>query len=88
MVVADLVHNVGRSSHPWTAMYTRAMGFHDRVAVSRVLRWTAFDDRRAARRSVDRIVERASDRLVVGHGAPLVTGGRDALAQAYAWLRP
>lgn len=87
LVVADLVQNVGRPAHAWTAMYTRAMGFHDRVALSRALRWTAFDDRKAARRSIDGLLERGCDRLVVGHGEPLVTGGRDALAHAYAWLR-
>lgn len=87
VLVADLVHNVGRPDHAWTATYTRAMGFHDRIALSRALRWTAFDDRKAARRSVDRVLERASDRLVMGHGEPLATGGRDALAAAYAWLR-
>jgi hypothetical protein len=87
LVVADLVQNVGRPAHVWTAMYTRAMGFHDRVALSRALRWTAFDDRNAARRSLDGLLERGADRLVMGHGEPLVTGARDALAGAYAWLR-
>jgi hypothetical protein len=38
LVVADLVHNVGRPSDLWTAIYTRAMGFHDRVALSRAIR--------------------------------------------------
>jgi hypothetical protein len=87
LVVADLVQNVGRPAHTWTAMYTRAMGFHDRIALSRALRWTAFDDRKAARRSIDGLLERTSDRLVMGHGEPLVVGAHDALADAYAWLR-
>src|SRR3954471_8249184 len=52
LIVADLVHNVGRPVHGWTAIYARMMGFYDRVALSRALRWTAFSDRRAARRSV------------------------------------
>jgi hypothetical protein len=41
LVVADLVQNVGRPEHPWSALYTRVMGFHGRVALSRALRWSA-----------------------------------------------
>lgn len=88
MLVADLVHNVGRPTHAWTRAYTRAMGFYDRVGVSRVLRWTAFNDRKAARRSIDELLGYPFERLVVGHGAPLSTGGREAVAVTYAWLRP
>jgi hypothetical protein len=86
LVVADLVHNVGRPTARWTVLYTRAMGFYDRVALSRVLRWTAFSDRGAARRSLDRVLALPCDRIVVGHGAPLVENAREALATAYLWL--
>jgi hypothetical protein len=87
LVVADLVHNVGRPRHGWTKFYTRTMGFYDRVALSRMIRWTAFYDRAAARRSLDEVLARPFDRIVVGHGAPLDTGGREALAAAYTWLQ-
>jgi hypothetical protein len=86
LVVADLVHNIGRPQHPWTTFYTRTMGFYDRVALSRMIRWTAFSDRTIARRSLDELLARPFDRLVVGHGAPLADGGRDVLAEAYSWL--
>lgn len=88
LVVADLVHNIGRPAHGWTAFYARAMGFHDRVALSRMLRWTTFPDRAGARSSLERVLAQPFDRLVVGHGAPLVHGAREALAAAYAWLSP
>lgn len=48
LVVADLVHNVGRPDGAWARTYTRAMGFYDRVALSRMLRWAAFSDRAVA----------------------------------------
>ena len=86
LVVADLVHNVGRPQHRWTNFYSRTMGFYDRVALSRMIRWTAFTDRAAARRSLDELLARPFDRLIVGHGAPLAAGGREALAAAYTWL--
>jgi hypothetical protein len=86
LVVADMVHNIGRPAHGWTRLYTRAMGFYDRVALSRMIRAAAFPDRAAARRSVDQVLARPFDRLVVGHGAPLVEGAQQALAAAYGWL--
>jgi hypothetical protein len=87
LIVADLVHNIGRPQHSWTELYTRSMGFYDRVALSRLLRWTAFSDRAAARESLDELLALPFERLVVGHGMPLHSAGRDALAMAYAWLR-
>jgi hypothetical protein len=85
-VVTDLVHNIGRPTHGWTKLYTRMMGFYDRVALSRVLRFTAFDDKGSARQSVDALLGHDFERLIVGHGAPLPAAGRDALALATAWL--
>jgi hypothetical protein len=86
LVVADIVHNIGRPEHGWTAFYTKAMGFYDRVALSRMIRWTGFTDRRATRRVVDDLLARPVDHLVVGHGAPIVEGARGALAAATVWL--
>jgi hypothetical protein len=87
VVVADLVHNIGRPQHAWTKLYTRMMGFHDRVALSRMIRWAAFFDHAATRRSLDELLARPFDRLIVGHGTPLATGGKQALASAFTWLR-
>jgi hypothetical protein len=86
VIVTDLVHNIGRPDHAWTRFYTKAMGFYDRVALSRVLRWTAFDDRAAARRSVDSLLDHSFDGLIVGHGAPIADNARALLAGATAWL--
>jgi hypothetical protein len=85
-VVADLVHNIGRPEHVWTKAYAKVMGFYDRVALSRVLRWTNFDDRAAARESVDALLGTDFDSLVVGHGAPIGDNARELLAMATAWL--
>jgi hypothetical protein len=87
LVVADLVHNIGRPAHGWTATYARMMGFYDRVALSRAIRWTAFPDHGAARRSLDELLAHPFERLVVGHGLPVPDRGPEALTAAYAWLR-
>lgn len=86
LILADLVQNVGRPEHPWAKFYTRAMGFYDRVALSRVIRWTGFYDRAAARRSLDAILALPFDRAIVGHGAPIPSDARAVIAAAYSWL--
>jgi hypothetical protein len=86
LVLADLVHHAGPSVHWATALYARVMGFYNRVAVSRLIRWAAFSDRGAVRRSLDRILALPFERIVLGHGPPLVAGAREALAGAYGWL--
>lgn len=86
LVVADLVHNIGTPPHPWTKVYAGAMGFYDRIALSRMLRWMAFSDRAAARQSIDAVLEMPFDRVVLGHGTPITTDAREALSAAYAWL--
>jgi hypothetical protein len=86
LVVADLVQNVGRPEHWWAALYSRMNGFYDRVALSRALRWFWFGDKAAGRRSLDEVLALPFDRIVVGHGAPVTEGAREALAAAYAWL--
>lgn len=86
LVVADLVHNVGRPHDAWTELYTRVLGFHDRVALSRMIRWLGFSNRAATRRSLDEILARPFERILVGHGSPVVSGAPQAIAAAYAWL--
>ena len=86
LVVADLVHNVGRPEGTWTRIYAQAMGFYDRVALSRAIRWTAWSDKAAARKSLDGLLALPIERLVVGHGAPIDHRAPEALANAFGWL--
>lgn len=86
LLVADLVHNVGQPQQPWARFYTRAMGFYDRVALSRIIRWTGFSDRSAARESVDRVLALPFGSVVVGHGSPIVKDAKESLTQAVRWL--
>jgi hypothetical protein len=86
VLVADLVHNIGTPTHAWTRFYTKVMGFYDCVGLSRFIRWTAFPDRAAARRSIDAVLAWQFENLIVGHGTPVLGTGRAALAETYAWL--
>lgn len=87
LLVADLVHNIGRPPQLWTKIYAGLMGFYGSVSLSRAIRWLGFTERRAARRSLDALLKLPFDNLIVGHGAPLREGAREALAAAYDWLQ-
>ncbi len=87
LVLTDLVHNIGRAEHAWTKLYTSAMGFHDRVALSRMLRWTSVSNRAAMRASVEQMLALPFDSVIVGHGAPL-KDARRSLSEACAWIAP
>ena len=86
LIVADLVHNVGKPEHAWTKFYTQMMGFYDRVALSRVIRRTAFTRLATTRRSLDAVLACPFERVVVGHGEPLLEEGRAGIIKAYEWL--
>ena len=89
LVVADLAHNVGRAAidgDGWTKFYTRMMGFYDRVALSRFIRWTAFSDKGATRSHIDLLLSLPFDNLLVGHGEPVLGGAHASFANVYAWL--
>jgi hypothetical protein len=88
LVVADLVQHIGRPADLWTVIYSRMGGFYDRVGLSRVIRWTAFSDRRAARRSIDAVLDLSFERVVVGHGTPILGDAPAALRGAFTWLPP
>ncbi len=83
LIVTDLVFHVGAEA-PWlTRLATRANGAYGRVTPTRVFRGFV-EDRRAVRRTVDRLLGWSWDRLVMAHGEVVETGGRAALERAFA----
>lgn len=48
---------------------------------------TAFTDRRAARASLERILEWPSDKVVMAHGRPVERDGRAFIGRAFRWLQ-
>jgi hypothetical protein len=87
LIVADLVHNIGRPAERWTTLYSKAMGFYDRVALSRVIRWTAFPSLQATRNSLQKLASYSFERLVVGHGAPIEQDAHEVFFGAYDWAQ-
>jgi hypothetical protein len=67
-------------------LFARLLGTPGRFGPHRLVRLRAFRDLRAARESVDRILRWDFDRIIVSHGDVLETGGRERLAEAFAFL--
>jgi hypothetical protein len=86
LLLCDLACNVGPGSAGGTRLAFRLAGAYGRFGPTRLERWFAVRDRRAARASLEHILEWDFDRVIVSHGEVLETGGRDALRRGYAWL--
>jgi hypothetical protein len=79
------VENHDTSPHAVTRVYLRLAGLKGRVGWSRFFR-LVYTDRRAARRSIDRLLAHDFDRVILAHGRVLQSGGREAVREAYRWL--
>lgn len=86
LLLADLVHNIGTPKGVWTRIYSGMMGFYDKVALSRIIRWTAFDDKQAAQKSLQTLVASPFDKIIVGHGQPIHSNAKESIQDAYSWL--
>ena len=87
VLVTDLVQQIPRGWYRgWRAVVARLDLMTAPVpSVPRKFRM-ATKDRTAAREGVQRILEWPFDNLVMAHGAPLQTGGKEALRHAFTWL--
>lgn len=87
VLVTDLVQQIPRGwFRGWRAIVARLdLMTAASPSVPRKFRM-ATTDRVAMRASVERILTWPADRLVMAHGAPLMSGGKQALRQAFAWL--
>lgn len=86
LIVADMIENFDTSDHWPTRAYLKLSGIHGKTGLSRGLR-PFYRDRRAARRSVDQMLDWDFDRIVLAHGDVIEGGARDALRDAYTWLK-
>ncbi|MFK7988357.1 MAG: DUF4336 domain-containing protein [Sandaracinaceae bacterium] len=87
VVSVDLLENFTTSAHWPTRQYLKVAGIHGRPGWSRLLR-PLYRDRRAARRSVDALLEHEFDKVIVAHGDIVRGAGPDAVRQTFeGWLR-
>lgn len=87
VVSADLTENFETSDHWATRQYLKATGIHGKVGLAVQLH-LLFRDHKAARRSIDGLLEHDFDRVIISHGRVIDRGGREAVRQTYeGWLK-
>jgi hypothetical protein len=85
LIVGDLCFTIGEGAPAVMRALARAARRYGRLSPTPMFR-LGLRDREAARSSLDRILGWEFDRVIVGHGELVETGGKDALRRAYAWL--
>lgn len=87
VLVTDLVQQIPKDWYSgWRALVARLDLMTAPIpSVPRKFRM-ATTNKAAAREGVRHILEWSFDRLVMAHGAPMQTGGKEALRQAFGWL--
>jgi len=82
LLTGDAVWNVTSSMSPAARLWA---GWRTGVRPTPAFR-LAVRDRQAARAALERVLGWQFERILVGHGEHVETGGREALRHAYAWL--
>jgi hypothetical protein len=85
LIMCDLAFNFGPRTAAPTRLLMKLLRSYGRFGPS-TLDPLLIRDRRAARRSLERILAWDFDRVVVAHGDVLESGGHEALRQGYSWL--
>lgn len=85
LLLADLCFNVQKDAAIELKALAWVFGIYGKLAPSFDMRFI-LRDRQTARRVIDHILGWDFDRVIVGHGAIVDTGGHAAFEQAYAWL--
>ena len=87
LILADLLMNppVSNDMAPGARLVWRLEDLHGEPGTSRTMR-IGTRNRRAARRSVERILEWDFDRIILGHGRNVESGGRAVFERAMSWL--
>ncbi len=87
MLVTYLVQQIPRGCYRgWRAVVARLdLMTAAKPSVPRKFRM-ATTDKSAARDAIRRVLEWPADHLVMAHGAPIQSGGHEALRDAFGWL--
>jgi hypothetical protein len=86
LLLADLAFNLRPPAPLFTALAMRANGAWGRFGPSRVCR-KFMADTSAVRASLDRILAWDFDRIIVGHGRNIETGGKQVFREAFSFVK-
>jgi Domain of unknown function (DUF4336) len=87
VILGDLCMKLDSQRPLLSRAFVRLDGVHERFAMPRTIRLTV-RNRLAALRARERMLGWDFERVVVGHGDVVESGGRQAIADALAWLSP
>lgn len=82
---SDLVENFVTSDHWPTRWYLTAGGIHGKPGWNRFLRFI-YRDKKAARASIDRLLEHDFDRVLLAHGEVIETNAKETLREALSFV--
>jgi hypothetical protein len=85
LILTDLCFQIPAGRGLVTTALAWTFGYYERFAASRLLR-LMLADRAAAREVLVRILAWDFDRVIIGHGDIVESGGKPALERAFAWL--
>lgn len=85
LILTDLAANLRRTGSLPARLYFRLTGTYGRLGQNRLIRWLV-RDRAAARRSVERMLQWDTRRVLMAHGEPITGEGGQALKSAFGWL--
>lgn len=81
LIVADLIFNFPADETGWSRFFHRHIaGFKRYPGMSRILRFF-IKDKAAFRQSIDQLLTKDFDRIIVGHGNVIETGGKELLVR-------
>src|SRR5579864_4888620 len=86
VIVADLAFYLNENRNRFTKWSFGVVGAYPGCNIPWFYR-LAPENHRYLRAKIDRILDWDFDRLIVGHGGVVETGGKGALRNAYRWLR-
>ena len=87
LVLTDLLFCIGASTSPLVRLAARALGVHERLAMSRTMKLTV-RDRALLASSVAPLLALPVKRVIVAHDQVVDEDASAQLKAAFAWLRP
>jgi hypothetical protein len=85
LILTDLALNIHHTPSQLARGYFRITGAYGRLGQNRLIRLLT-RDRRAARQSVEHMLQWDIERILMAHGDPVARGGKDAIRTLFAWL--
>ncbi len=86
VISSDLFENFLAMDHLPTRLYLKASGVWQKPGWSKPLR-VLYRDHRAARRSVDALLEHDFEGAIIAHGEPVTRGAKEAVRRTFEFLK-